>query len=143
MDRRPKDVLLLIADISGYTKYMIAHEKALAHSQLIISELLNSILEQIEFPLSICKLEGDAVFLYAVKDEAKPSWDAVKQTMGERLLQFFQVFSDKIAEVTQNNICRCEACANIGQLRLKLIGHSGKAIMYKVGSMTEMSGVDA
>lgn len=143
MDRKPKAVIMLIADISGYTNYMLAHEKALVHSQIIISELLNTILEQIELPLNISKPEGDAVFLYAVKGEGQLSDDALRQTIGQKLLTLFQVFSDKITEITQNNICRCEACANIGRLKLKVVGHSGKAVLYKVGPVTELSGIDA
>ncbi len=143
MDRRPKDVLMLIADISGYTRYMLAHEKALAHSQLIISELLNTILEQIELPLNVSKPEGDAVFLFAVKDDAKPNWDTVKHTICDKMITFFQVFSDRIEDVRQTNVCRCEACANIGRLKLKVVGHSGKAMLYKVGPVTDLSGIDA
>src|SRR5439155_14894902 len=104
MDRKPRDVILLIADISGYTRYMLAHEKALAHSQLIVSELINTILAQIELPLTVSKPEGDAVFLFAVKDDARPSWEAVKHGLANKLLTFFQVFSDKIAEVQQSNV---------------------------------------
>jgi arsenite methyltransferase len=143
MDRRAKDVIMIIADISGYTRYMMAHQKALAHSQVIIGELLNTILEQVELPLTISKPEGDAVFLYAVKDESPAAWEATKQAIGHKLITFFQVFSDKIAELTQNNICRCEACANIGRLKLKVIGHSGTVVLYKIGPVTELSGADA
>src|SRR5437764_121901 len=46
-----KNVILLLADISGYTRFMTAHEKALAHSQIVIKELIESILEQVELPL--------------------------------------------------------------------------------------------
>src|SRR5919199_1634894 len=96
VDRKAKDVILIIADISGYTRYMMAHEKALAHSQIIISELLNTILEQVELPLTISKPEGDAIFLYAFKDE---HWETVKQTIGHKLITFFKVFAHKIAEM--------------------------------------------
>src|SRR5439155_7154995 len=51
-------------------------------------------------------------------------------------------FSDKITELTENNICRCEACAHIGRLKLKVIGHSGRAVLYKIGPVTELSGAD-
>ncbi len=36
-------VLLIIADISGYTRYMTANAKTLAHSQTIITELFKTI----------------------------------------------------------------------------------------------------
>ena len=36
----PEPVLLVIADISGYTRYMTANAKTLAHSQTVITELM-------------------------------------------------------------------------------------------------------
>jgi hypothetical protein len=60
----PEPVLLIIADISGYTRYMTANAKTLAHSQTIITELVKAIVEQIELPLEVAKLEGDAVFFF-------------------------------------------------------------------------------
>lgn len=60
----PQPVLLIIADISGYTRYMTANAKTLAHSQAIITELVQAVVRQIELPLEVAKLEGDAVFLF-------------------------------------------------------------------------------
>ena len=34
---------MVIADISGYTRFMLAHPKALSHSQMIIAELLHTL----------------------------------------------------------------------------------------------------
>lgn len=55
----PEPVLLIIADISGYTRYMTANAKTLAHGQTIITELIHAIVHQIELPLEVAKLEGD------------------------------------------------------------------------------------
>ncbi len=57
-------VVIVIADISGYTRFMIANQTELAHSHEIISTLLEKIIAEIEIPLTLGKLEGDAVFLY-------------------------------------------------------------------------------
>ena len=59
-DNVPEPVLLIIADISGYTRYMTANAKTLSHSQIIITELLKTILQRIELPLEVAELEGDA-----------------------------------------------------------------------------------
>ena len=37
-------VLLMLVDISGYTKFMVSHGKELRHSQMIIGELLESLM---------------------------------------------------------------------------------------------------
>jgi 2-polyprenyl-3-methyl-5-hydroxy-6-metoxy-1,4-benzoquinol methylase len=140
MELKQKNVILMIADISGYTKFMLAHEKSLTHSQLIIGELMNAILEQVELPLTVAKLEGDAIFLYALKEES--TWDSLRQALSAKLVVFFNAFSHKLGELEASNICRCEACQNLDKLKLKVIAHSGKAVLYRVGSLTELSGVD-
>ena len=50
---KPEPVLLIIADISGYTRYMTANAKTLAHSQTIITELVMAIVKQVELPLEV------------------------------------------------------------------------------------------
>ncbi len=75
---------MVIADISGYTRFMVANQTALAHSQEIIGALLASILDEVQIPLTVGKLEGDAVFLYAVKGN-----DDVLARIRENLMRFF------------------------------------------------------
>ena len=74
-----KAVLLALCDISGYTRFMVAHREALAHGQVIITELMQALLREANLPLVVAKLEGDAVFLYAVLSGAP------KQTVVARL----------------------------------------------------------
>ena len=88
-DIEQKSVLMVLADISGYTRFMLANEKSLAHSQLIIGELINTLLAQVELPLTLAKLEGDALFLYAVKGA---DWERVRGRISERLIAFFHAF---------------------------------------------------
>ena len=64
-----RQLLILIADISGYTKLLLRHGKALAHGQMVISELLRSLLDQVQPPFAVSRLEGDAVIVYAPLDE--------------------------------------------------------------------------
>src|SRR5579863_4986269 len=92
-DSQPEPVLLIIADISGYTRYMTANAKTLAHSQTIISELVTAIVEEIKLPLEVAKLEGDAVFLVCRKNLATLPWAETKRVIGDDLLAFFRNFS--------------------------------------------------
>ena len=57
---------LILADISGYTSYLAGVE--LTHAQDILAELLELIVQRFDPPLSIAKLEGDAVFAYAPQE---------------------------------------------------------------------------
>jgi hypothetical protein len=136
-----KNVFLIITDISGYTPFMVAHRTALVHGQLIISELTKTIIKQVEIPLEISKLEGDAVFLYAVVDDPK-SRDDLPHQIGRKLKVFLTAFSDKLKELSQSNTCPCEACTNINRLNLKIVVHSGRAFFYELGRFQELSGVD-
>ena len=54
---------LLLADISGYTSYVASTE--LTHSQEILTELLELIIERFKPLMTISKIEGDAIFAYA------------------------------------------------------------------------------
>ncbi len=136
-----RDVFLIITDISGYTSFMLAHRTALVHGQLIISELTKAIIKQVEIPLEISKLDGDAVFLYAVVDGPKSGEDFPQQ-IGRKLKAFLTAFSQKLKELSRSNTCSCEACTNINQLNLKIVVHSGRAFFYELGRFQELSGVD-
>jgi len=46
MDNETRKVILIIADISGYTSYMVAHRSELAHGQILITKLLEAIISQ-------------------------------------------------------------------------------------------------
>ncbi len=108
-----KNVIFLIADISGYTRFIVSNEKEMAHSQIIIRDLINTILEEIKSPMQLIRLEGDALFLYIDKDDPLVRWELVKATLLERLIDFFRVFSNKISELTLHKICNCNACTNV------------------------------
>ena len=45
-----KKVLLMIADISGYTGFMVSSELEIEHSQHVISELTHSIITLVDPP---------------------------------------------------------------------------------------------
>ena len=146
MDKNPKNspeqVLLIIADISGYTRYMTANAKTLAHSQTIITELVTAIVRQIELPLEVAKLEGDAVFLFCRKQNGSRAWPETKKIIGDNLISFFRMFSEKICELSQSTTCTCNACTHIEKLRLKIVVHSGEALFHRVLNFVELAGVD-
>lgn len=38
--------------------------------------------------------------------------------------------------------CGCRSCSNVGQLRLKVVVHSGETLVYEIAGRTELAGVD-
>ena len=138
----PRPVILILADISGYTRFMAANRTELVHGQHIISELIKTIIRQVKIPLRVSKLEGDAVFLYAVKDGGEAVWERTLATIGEKLFGFFDAFADKVHELAESNVCDCQPCRDVEQLRLKLIVHAGEALFYRLDRFEELSGID-
>jgi len=135
-----KEVIFLIADISGYTRFIVSNEKEMAHSQIIIRDLINTILAEINSPMQLIRLEGDALFLYIDKVDPLVRWELVRATLLERLIDFFRAFSNKITELTLHKICNCNACNNVERLKLKVVVHSGKTMFFHINDILELSG---
>jgi hypothetical protein len=134
------EFLLLIADISGYTRFMMKNHTARVHAHGIISDLLAAVIKEVRLPLEVNKLEGDAIFIVA--ERQKDGWDATGADIGTRLDEFISAFDKKLTELATSNICECIACQQMVTLRLKVIGHYGFAVRSKVAGFDELSGVD-
>jgi len=130
----------MIADISGYTRFMLDSKTCLVHAQMIISQIMKSIIERVEMPLEITKIEGDAIFLYALNQNEDGVLENTK--IRDSLITFFNAFYEKIEGIKQSNTCSCGSCKNVNSLRLKIIVHSGEVLFYKLGKFDELSGVN-
>jgi len=135
-------VLLIIADISGYTRYMTANAKTLSHSHTIIAELIEAIASVVDLPMEIAELEGDAIFLFCRKNRDPALWKAQRELIRPRLMDFFQRFKERLQELRRSNVCTCHACAHIDQLNLKVLVHSGEVLVHRVLQFNKVSGVD-
>ncbi|MFA6978724.1 MAG: DUF2652 domain-containing protein [Ignavibacteriaceae bacterium] len=135
-------VILLIADISGYTNFMLANRNTISKSHKIIIELIKAIIEHIELPLEVAKIEGDAVFLFALKGKDEEEWEILRKKIGEKLITFFDIFAQKVNELRGSVLCEGDVCVAIETLKLKVIVHTGYAELVKIGSFNELSGID-
>lgn len=138
----PEPALLIIADISGYTRFMTANAKTLAHSQTLIIELVEAIIHQVEAPLEVAKLEGDAIFLFCRKPQDAEQWQEIRADISHKLLEFFECFRQKLAQLGRSNTCTCHACTHLEKLRLKVIVHSGEVLFHRVLQFSELAGTD-
>ncbi|OGY79574.1 MAG: hypothetical protein A3B74_02240 [Candidatus Kerfeldbacteria bacterium RIFCSPHIGHO2_02_FULL_42_14] len=141
MNHNIRETIIVLADISGYTRFIIAHATALAHTQTIISELIHTLLSQVQPPLQVAEIEGDALFLYARKDD-DIRWEEFRKQLGKTLLKFMEAFMGKIEELQQSNLCSCTPCRNVDQLKLKIIVHKGESLAYTLDKFMKISGVD-
>jgi uncharacterized protein YndB with AHSA1/START domain len=126
---------LLLADITGYTSYVATTE--LTHSQEILTELLETIIAQFKPLFTISKLEGDAVFAYALETSIH---------RGEAILQLIDAtyiaFRSRQEAAHRRTTCTCNACRNIPNLDLKFFVHHGEFFVQSISGTRELVGSD-
>jgi len=135
-------MFFFIADISGYTDYMLKNQMDYTHGTLIVIKLLNSIIKEVQLPFEIAKIEGDAIFFYLLKDNMPEKYKNDRFSLGKTLLYLFDIFKKELKTMTASTDCQCGGCLNIEYLNLKIIAHYGKATIDKIGNFQELSGVD-
>ena len=134
-------VYLVLADISGYTRFVTLHGHSVLHAEEIVTSLMEAVLDVAAEPLVLNKLEGDAAFLYA---PAAANPREVGEQLVRQVLGFFQAFKAQQQALIKagEGGCNCDACCNIGELKLKAILHSGPVVMKKVRQLEELAGGD-
>jgi hypothetical protein len=134
-----KPVILVLADISGYTRFIKYHRVSLIHAEKIITELLESVIASADKPLVLHEIEGDAVNFYAIEEDEKAC-------AGEVLAQverFVEAFRRREAElISECSLCECEACQRVGQLKIKVVLHRGEAAFARLRQFTKVAGED-
>jgi hypothetical protein len=132
-----KPALLVLADISGYTRFTRLRALSLLHAEEIITELLEAVIDRARYPLQIAKLEGDAVFLYADTgdDPAAAARDVARQ-----VTEFFEAFQARSRLLAATSICPCQACGSISDLKLKVIVHAGQVAYKRIRQFDELAG---
>ena len=124
---------LVIADISGYTRFLT--ESELEHSNGILSELLNAIIAAVQAPLTVSNIEGDAVFMYGIIPG-----DMVGQTVLDGVEAVYYAFASSLEAMVLNTTCTCNACANINTLGLKIVMHCGEFAVSEIGGRETLTG---
>lgn len=134
-----KNAVLLIADISGYSQFVIMKKVSLIHSEEIITELLEAVTETAAFPLRLDKIEGDAVFLCA---DAGDNRKAAVNDVAAQATRFMRAFADKQAFLIEHGDggCPCSACRSVGELGLKILIHADEVIIKSIAGRQELAG---
>ena len=135
-------VLIVLADISGYTDFMLANQLALVHGQQLITSLIEALIAEVEIPLELQEIEGDALFLYARHPGEDAGWIRTCGDVARKLPRFFETFADRLVRERESTMCRCGTCQNADRLKLKVIVHSGEALFHKIDRFQTLSGVD-
>ncbi|WP_282081305.1 DUF2652 domain-containing protein [Aquimarina algiphila] len=107
--------LLFIPDISGFTYFVQNTE--VEHSQHVISELLEVLINANTQDLRLAEVEGDALFFY--KENEIPS----QEKLLAQIETMFTGFYSHLKLLEKNRICPCNACATAPNLQLKIVVH--------------------
>lgn len=130
--------LLLLADIAGYTRFMRLHRMNLAHSQDITRRLLESMADAVP-SLTLAEVEGDALFLYSVHEEGGAAPSSACFSLA---LEMYRAFHARQDWMVANNVCACDACRQIGRLRVKFVAHLGEIATQTIRDRAQLVGVD-
>lgn len=125
---------LLIADIAGYTDYVVS--SPLEHAEDVLAEVTAAVAERLGAILRVNKLEGDAVFAYALEGGLDGSLllDAIEDA--------YTVFRSRLQGISHSTSCGCNACAKLPQLDLKFVAHYGSFVRRRARSGEELTGRD-
>jgi uncharacterized protein YndB with AHSA1/START domain len=126
---------LLIADITGYTKFL--SESELIHAQDTLTTLLELLVDHTRPPFVISRLAGDAVISYGLRDNFLQG-----QTLIEKIEDTYVAFRKMIDLMVLNNTCQCNACANVSNLDLKFFFHFGTFGIQRIADHDELVGSD-
>lgn len=132
-----QNAVIVLADISGYTRFIKLHGMALVHAESIITELLDSIIGHARHPLTLNKLQGDAVLFYAIADDDPR---AVAASVLQQVNGFFQAFSNRKQEIGVDALCNCGGCTEVVNLCIKTVVNYGGIVVRKVRQFEEISG---
>jgi class 3 adenylate cyclase len=128
---------IVIVDISGYTQFVKMHRTAMVHAEQIITDLMESVLDAQGPPLVLDKLMGDAAIFYSSDDG-----DSSAEAIAAQVVRFFDAFNKSEGVLVSCNVCICDACNQMGSLKLKAILHHGELILKQMGGGTEIAGSD-
>jgi len=125
--------LLLIPDITGFTKYITAAD--LQYSQVTIALLLEAILENNKLGIQVSEIEGDAILFYSFEKN---------YTVDEILEQCFlmhRAFHHQLKKIITTD-CSCGACTLLGELSLKFILHYGEMGSVMINDFCKLYGAE-
>jgi len=120
---------LLIADISGFTSFIANTE--LDHAQAILQQVLGGLIDKLTPTMTLCEVEGDAVFVYGLTDRLSRG-----ELVAELVESTYASFRDQQRTMIRNATCPCQACRAIDRLDLKFVVHHGEFVLQELAGKT-------
>ncbi|MBW6481660.1 MAG: DUF2652 domain-containing protein [Vicingaceae bacterium] len=132
IDDTLKKSLLLIPDISGFTRFV--NDTEIIHGTHIVAELLEIIIKSNILDLKVAEIEGDAVLFYRIGK--KPTIKEIYAQCEKMFLAFHQHL--KLYE--RDRICDCGSCTHTPELTLKFVVHYGNIVERQIVGHLQLMG---
>ncbi|MEX2547012.1 MAG: DUF2652 domain-containing protein [Chloroflexota bacterium] len=139
--------LLLLADISGYTAFlgkvatehpdMVQPGGQVPPAYVVMSSLLDMVVDRIAPAFHLCEIEGDAVFAYAADD---PGLVQGEQDLMALVRSAYAGFRERIDEAMVVHKHECRACFLLPSLELKFVVHHGNFVIQPIAGQTKLLG---
>lgn len=126
--------LIFMPDISGFTNFV--QQTEILHSEHIIAELLEAIINGNILDLKVAEIEGDAIFFYKKDFIPKP------EELGILVRNMFINFHSHLKSYDTYRICQCGACSTASNLSLKFIVHLGTFGFIRISNFEKPHGKD-
>ncbi len=131
---QPQPALLFMPDISGFTQFV--NETEILHSQHIVQELLEILIDSNHLGLQVSEVEGDAIFFYRLGE--KPDLRSLLQ----QVEKMFTRFHAHLKLYEHQRVCPCGACKTAVGLTLKVVAHFGEVAGISVRDHKKLFGKD-
>ncbi|HKR07499.1 MAG TPA: DUF2652 domain-containing protein [Bacteroidia bacterium] len=134
MDPTPQPALIFIPDISGFTQFV--NETEITHSQFIIQELLEILIDSNILDMKVSEIEGDAILFYRTGNLPSGS------LLADQARNMFVSFHQHLKRYDLDRICNCKACVSAVNLTVKIVAHQGRISLMKVKDREKLFGSD-
>jgi hypothetical protein len=126
------NALFFIPDMGGFTRFVTTTE--ISHSQHIIKELLEVLVDANQLGMQVAEVEGDAV-LFVRTGELPAFADLLSQTK-----KMYVDFHSYLKQFEMLRICQCGACIGASKISIKVIAHAGPASTMDVKGHSKFIG---
>jgi len=132
LNKAAKPMLIFIPDISGFSKFVANTD--IAHSQHIIEELLEILIDSNQMGLEVSEIEGDAVLFYKITPST-----SIESILSQIELMYLN-FHAHLKRYELTRICQCGACSTANGLRIKFVVTHGEVGFNKIKDHTKLFG---
>jgi len=133
--QKPETGYLLIADITGYTRFL--KDSELEHARGILEQLFSALLAKLRSPFALSNIQGDAILAHARTGHVSDGRHVL-----DMVESLYCGFADALESMLHNTTCTCAACSNIAKLDLKLLVHYGIYVEQSIAGRQELGGPD-